>query len=232
MIHFENVTISYPDGRDAVRDVSLRIARGDTVALLGANGAGKTTLLKSILGIVHPQRGTIMVDDIALSPKTANRIRRKVGMVFQNPSDQLFSVTVRDDIAFGLQNMQLPQDDIDTRVNDVIDALGLRHIADRSPQRISEGEKHRAAIAGVLAMRPDAILFDEPSAHLDPAAKRELAATLRTLPHTLIIATHDIDFAKTVCAKALVMRDGQLAAFDEINSILENDELLLSCGLK
>lgn len=201
-------------------------------AILGANGAGKSTLLESIPGLIPICSGSIMVDGILVEKRHYMAIRAKVGMIFQNSDDQLFNHTVSEDVAFGPNNLNLSSQKVAARVQEALAMLGIEHLASRDITRLSGGEKRRAALAGVLAMKPEAILLDEPTSMLDPRTCRELAGILKRLPALKLIATHDISFAKQVCPECLILQDGKIAAAGKTEELLKRHDLLLECGLE
>ncbi len=232
MIKVENITVLYPDGKAALKNLSCAVAHGDSCALLGENGAGKSTLLQALLGLLPLKEGVAHLDGIAVEKKNLREIRRRAGLVFQNSDDQLFCATIGDDVAFGLKELGLPSDEAREKALKIMEQLGVAHLCERSPQRLSDGEKKRAAIAGVLAMNPAVLLLDEPTAQLDPRARRELAELLHSVPCTRLIATHDLALAKKLCPSCIVLKDGMLAAAGKTAEILEDEELLLECGLR
>ena len=230
MLKLQNLYAEYPDKSKAIQGVDLAIGNGERVAIIGENGAGKTSLLHCIVGILEPSMGTVEVDGIPLGPKTANEIRRRVGLVFQNPDDQLFMPHIYDDIAFGCRNFGMGDGEARARVEEVLRQLGIGHLRDRSSLKLSGGEKRLAAIATVLAVGPSVLMFDEPTAFLDPKGKRSLAETLKALGHTLLLATHDMEFAISTCGRVVILKDGRIAA-DGPPSLLRDEELLERCGL-
>lgn len=230
MLKLQNLTVAYPDGTKAVDNLSLSLNAGETVALIGENGAGKTSLLLSIVGILEPTAGSIEANGILLGKKTMNALRKQVGLVFQNPDDQLFMPLIYDDVAFGCRSYGLSEEEIEVRVTETLDSLGIGHLRGRSSLKLSGGEKRMAAIATVLAMEPSVLLFDEPTAFLDPKAKRVLAETLKRLRHAKIIATHDMAFAAEVCDRVVLLKDGRIAA-DGTAALLQDNQLLLDLGL-
>jgi cobalt/nickel transport system ATP-binding protein len=244
MLNLHNVTVVYPDhsaearmGRGsppdktkAINDIDLIVNSGENIALIGENGAGKTTLLLAVVGILEKASGTIEVDGIRLEKKTANEIRKRTGLVFQNPDDQLFMPLIYDDVAFGCRNFGLPEDMVKIRVDETLKQLNISHLASRSSLRLSGGEKRLAAIATVLAMEPSVLMFDEPTAFLDPKARRSLVEALQKLHHTKIIATHDINFAAQVCDRIIILQNGKIAADGKTDLLYEKD-LMLNCGL-
>ena len=232
MVQFIHVSASYP-GSDggALRDISFSIARGETVALAGANGAGKTSLFLAIAGILPIASGSISVDGVELSKRTVNAVRRKLGFVFQNPDDQLFTARIYDDILFGPLNAGLSEDQAKARAGEILKKLGIEHLADRSPFRLSGGEKRLCALAAVLATEPELLLFDEPTAFLDPRSQRAVSAVIKALPHTKIIATHDLAFAEAHCGRALILRSGSLAADGTPRTLFADAEKMIEWGL-
>jgi len=229
-IQVEHLSFSYPNGNPALTDISLILQSGEKAALVGANGAGKSTLLLHLNGIYRGQ-GEIKIAGLELKPKTLPQIRAKVGLVFQNPDDQLFSNSVYEDVAFGPLYQGLPGEVIRERVGAALAAVQMEGFAERSPYHLSSGEKKRIAIATVLAMEPQILVFDEPTAGLDPRARRELIALLRTLPQTLLVATHDLALVQDLLPRTILMEKGQIVADGFSGDILENQALLEAHGL-
>ena len=225
-IAVEGLGFSYPDGTKALHSVDLHIHPGERVALLGPNGAGKTTLILHLNGIHMPQRGSIAVSGLELSRDNVMEIRRRVGIVFQDPDDQLFMPTVRADVEFGPRNLGLEGAELDERVEGALEAMEVADLAERPPNHLSFGQKRRVAIAGVLAIEPAILVLDEPTSNLDPASRRELATALRALDTTLLVVTHDLPFALEMCPRTLVIDKGQIVANAATSEILRNDELL------
>jgi cobalt/nickel transport system ATP-binding protein len=203
---------SYPDGTEVLRGVDLSIQPGERVALLGPNGAGKTTFVLHLIGILRGSAGTVAVDGVELSDDTLREVRSRVGFVFQDPDDQLFMPTVRQDVAFGPANFGVQGVDLEVRVKEALAMVGMDHTADKAPHHLSGGERRRVAIATVLAMRPSILVLDEPSTNLDPAGRRELAEILASLDVTLLMVTHDLPYAFEVCGRSVVMSGGVIAA--------------------
>ena len=230
-IDIQNLTYTYPDRTPALQDVAVQIRHGESVALIGANGAGKSTLLLHLVGILEPTAGAVRIGDLPLTRNTLPAVRRSVGMVFQNPDDQLFMPTVAEDVAFGPQNMGLPPAEVDERVHCALAQVGMVHLAERPPFRLSPGQKRAVAIATVLAMQPDILVLDEPSASLDPQARKTLVSLLQTFSHTKIIATHDLDLAREVCPRMIVLHAGRIAADGDTGALLADQALLQSCLL-
>ncbi|MDR3321369.1 MAG: energy-coupling factor ABC transporter ATP-binding protein [Synergistaceae bacterium] len=231
MLRVKGLSVTYPDGNRALDDVSFALDDRERVALIGANGAGKSTLLRTIMGLVPISGGEVEVGGVTLSKRTAQEIRRRIGIVFQNPDDQLFMTRVCDDVAFGPRNMGLSEDEVEARVNSALDQLNILHLKNRISDRISVGEKRMAGIASVISMAPETILLDEPSSSLDPRSRRMLIKTLRALPHAALIATHDLNLAKDLCPRVIVLQDGRLRADSPSSEILSREEKLEEYGL-
>jgi cobalt/nickel transport system ATP-binding protein len=232
IVEARDLHFSYPDGTEVLRGISFRITHGESVAIVGANGAGKSTLLLQLNGYLTAGSGTLRIGDSPLVRENLKIVRRAVGMVFQDPDDQLFMPTVFDDVAFGPLNMGLPKDEVIQRVNDALETVGALHLKDRPPYRLSGGEKRSVAIATVLSMSPDIMVMDEPTSNLDPRARRLLIELLKSFLHTKIIATHDLDMVMDLCERTLVIRDGLIIADGPTKEIMENEELLASTSLE
>ena len=230
MMKINNLTVTYGDGTKAVDTVSFTINTGENVALIGANGAGKTSLLLSLVGVLYPAAGEVSLPGLTLGKKTLREIRSRVGMAFQNPDDQLFMPNIYEDVAFGPRSFGLSESDVKKRADSALSKLGILALAERSPLKLSGGEKRLAAIATILALSPDYILFDEPTAYLDPRSRRNLTAAIHALPQGKLIATHDLPFAETVCSRVLLMQNGKLAADGGIE-ILRDSAALEAAGL-
>lgn len=222
----------YPDGTKALRGVSFRITHGESVAIIGANGAGKSTLLLHLNGQLVPAAGTVRVGDFPLTRKTLPEIRRTVGMVFQNPDDQLFMPTVYDDVAFGPLNLGLSREETDRRVRDALQRVGASHVIDKAPYHLSGGEKKRVAIATVLSMSPDILVMDEPTSGLDPFARRQIMQLLREFEHTKIFTSHDLDMVFDLCERVIVLHEGSVMADGSPAAIFSDDRLLAECRLE
>jgi len=232
LVEVKDLHYKYPDGTSALRGVSFRITHGEAVAIIGANGAGKSTLLLQLNGCLLPQAGTVRIGDLPLNRKTLLHVRRTVGMVFQDPDDQLFMPLVHDDVAFGPLNLGLPVEEVEARVESALATVGASHLKDRPPYRLSGGEKRAVAIASVLSMSPSILVMDEPTAALDPKTRRHLIQLLKTFNHTLIIATHDLDLVLDLCSRAIVFKEGLIVADGPTLEILQNQELLDSSSLE
>lgn len=229
-ISIENLSYSYPDGQRALHNISLNIGKGERVAILGSNGAGKSTLLLHLNGILKGS-GKIVIDGTLLDNKTISLIRRKVGLIFQDPNDQLFCPTVKEDVAFGPLHFGLKEEEIDEVVAHALDQVDMRHAQNRAAHHLSLGEKKRVSIATVLACSPEILIFDEPAAMLDPKRKRELISFINKSDKTILIATHDPEFARNTSTRCLLMHEGKIVADEPSQEILQNQELLFKYGL-
>ncbi|MET3963392.1 cobalt/nickel transport system ATP-binding protein [Marmoricola sp. OAE513] len=217
---------AYPDGHQALFGVDLHVHAGERVALLGPNGAGKTTLVLHLNGILTAGAGTVAVSGLPVEKKNLREIRRRVGIVFQDPDDQLFSATVRDDVAFGPRNLGLRGAELEARVLHALDQVGMTEYVDRPPHHLSFGQRRRVAVATVLAMEPEILVLDEPSSNLDPASRRELADILRSLDVTVLMVTHDLPYALELCPRSVVLSDGVIVADGETRDVLTDDVLM------
>jgi cobalt/nickel transport system ATP-binding protein len=226
-ISIHHLSYHYPDNTQALNDISLNIHAGDRVALIGANGSGKSTFLQHLNGILLPQTGEITIGEYRMEAKSLKQIRDFVGLVFQNPDDQLFMSTVWDDIRFGPLNQGIEPKELQMRCQQAMQAVGLgADYADRNPGHLSGGEKKRVAIAGVLAMQPQVMTLDEPSAQLDPRSRRQLIDLLQTLPITQLIATHDLDLALELCSRTIVLSRGKIVYDGRTEEVLYNTAFL------
>ncbi len=225
-VDFNDVRYRYPDGTAALNGISFRITHGESVGIVGANGAGKSTLLLHMNGYLMPTSGMVTIGDVLLQKSTSQEVRRRVGVVFQNPDDQLFMPTVFDDVAFGPLNLGLDEASVRERVDDALRRVSGLSLKDKPPHHLSGGQKSAVAIATVIAMEPDILVMDEPASNLDPRARRSLIALLRTFAHTKIIASHDLDLILDVCSRCIVIRDGVVAADGPTEQILSNRRLL------
>jgi cobalt transport protein ATP-binding subunit len=226
-----NLSFSYPDGHIALRNVSLQIQRGEKVALVGPNGAGKSTLMLHLNGILNAQ-GRVRVAGLPVTKPNLQVIRGKVGLVFQYPDDQLFSPTVFEDVAFGPLHMGLPEDEVRERVARALEQVGMSDYADRLSYHLSVGEKKRAAIATVLSMDPEILVLDEPSAGLDPRARRALITQLRMLPVTMLVSTHDMPMVSELFSRMVIMDEGRIVADGPTHQLMQNAALLEAHGLE
>ncbi|MBA2692776.1 MAG: ABC transporter ATP-binding protein [Rubrobacter sp.] len=231
-IELTDVHYSYPDGHNALRGVSLWVEAGERVAVLGPNGAGKSTLCLQLNGILEPTRGSVSVCGIAVGKKHLKEIRKRVGVVFQDPDDMLFMPTVAQDIAFGPSNLGLSEKDIHARVEGALSAVGLAGMGARSPHHLSYGQKKKAATAAVLSMEPEILVLDEPSASLDPRARREFGGILAGLSQTIVMVTHDLPYAHEICERSVVIDGGRIAADGPTSDILGDAGLLAAHDLE
>ena len=222
----------YPDGTMGLNGVSFHIGHGESVALVGANGAGKSTLLMHLNGCLTATQGVMRIGDYPVTTKTLKTVRRTVGMLFQDPDDQLFMPTVFDDVAFGPLNLGLPAVEVEQKVMQALETVGVPHLIKRPPYKLSGGEKRSAAIAAVLSMSPDILVMDEPSSSLDPRSRRRLIGLLKTFQHTKIIATHDLDMAMDLCQRTIVLHRGRITADGPTVEIFQNETLLAGSGLE
>ena len=233
MIDASGLSFTYPDGKRALEAIPLRIMPGEAVGLVGPNGAGKTTLFLCLAGVLTAQAERLQV--AGLDPRVASQRKQlpgRVGIVFQNSDDQLFSATVGDDVAFGPLNLGLSRDDVRQRMSEALGQVGLKGFEERVPFHLSGGEKRRAALAGVLAMKPEVLLLDEPSMFLDPRGRRELIHLLQALAITKIIASHDLDLILDVCQRVLVLDQGRLVAEGLTRTLLADTSLMTTHGLE
>ena len=221
-----DLAFSYPDGHQALFGVDLDIARGERVALLGANGAGKTTFVMHLNGLLSGGTGSVEVAGLPVVKENLAEIRRRVGVVFQDPDDQLFMPTVRDDIAFGPANLGLTGDALQARVDEALARVDMLEFADRPPHHLSFGQRRRVAVATVLAMEPEILVLDEPSSNLDPASRRELADILKSLDVTILMVTHDLPYALELCPRSVVMGAGRVVADGSTRDILLNEDVM------
>lgn len=231
-LRFNDVHYKYPDGYEALRGVSFTISHGEKVALLGANGAGKSTLLLHTNGLLMPSSGQVIMGGIRLTRNTLPIVRQSVGLVFQDPDDQLFMPTVEEDVAFGPSNMGLTPEEVECRVGSALSAVGAADLRKCSPFRLSGGQKKRVSIATVLAMQPSVLIMDEPTAGLDSLARRQIMRLIEGFDHTSLIATHDMDMVLGLCNRTIVMRSGEIAADAPTELVFRDSALLEECGLE
>ncbi|WP_300399629.1 ABC transporter ATP-binding protein [Nocardioides sp.] len=226
VLEVRGLAYAYPDGHQALAGVDLHVHEGESVALLGPNGAGKTTLVLHLNGILTAGAGTVSVSGMPVEKDHLQEIRRRVGIVFQDPDDQLFMGTVRADVGFGPANLGLSGAALDARVMTALDLVGMADFADRPPHHLSFGQRRRVAVATVLAMEPEILVLDEPSSNLDPASRRELADILRSLDVTVLMVTHDLPYALELCPRSVVLSDGHVVADGTTYDVLTDDELM------
>jgi cobalt/nickel transport system ATP-binding protein len=227
-----DLRFAYPNGHAALDGLDLRVGEGERVAVLGPNGAGKTTLMLHLNGLLRATAGSLSVAGLAVADKTLRELRARVGLVFQDPDDQLFMGSVREDVAFGPLNLGLDRDQVKLRVEEALQAVRMEHALDRAPHELSMGERRRVAIATVLAMEPALLVLDEPSASLDPRARRELLDVLERIPRTLLVVTHDLPFAAELCERAVILSAGRVVADGEAATVIGDRALLAAHDLE
>jgi cobalt/nickel transport system ATP-binding protein len=228
-LRIAGLRFAYPDGNLALDGVDLTVAPGERVALLGPNGAGKTTLVLHLNGILHGGAGTVEISGTRVDPADralVAEIRRRVGIVFQDPDDQLFMPTVAEDVAFGPANLGLRGPELRERVDEALAAVDMAGHRDQIPHHLSFGQRRRVAVATVLAMRPEILVLDEPSSNLDPASRRELADIIRSLPVTVLMVTHDLPYALELCPRAVILDEGRVVADAPTTDVLADPDLL------
>lgn len=226
VLEVRGLAYAYPDGHQALHGVDLHVHSGERVALLGPNGAGKTTLVLHLNGILTAGAGSVSVSGLPVAKDNLQEIRRRVGVVFQDPDDQLFLGTVRQDVAFGPANLGVRGEALQRRVMAALEQVGMAEHADRPPHHLSFGQRRRVAVATVLAMEPEILVLDEPSSNLDPASRRELADILRSLDVTVLMVTHDLPYALELCPRSVVLADGVVVADGATYDVLTDDALM------
>lgn len=232
-IQVRELTFAYPDGAPALDGISFEVATGESVGLIGPNGAGKTSLFLCLSGVLKPRSALLRVGALDLHDAVQRRrLPSQVGIVFQNSDDQLFNATVFDDVAFGPLNLELPPDEVRSRVAEALERVGLTGLEERVPFHLSGGEKRRVALAGILAMRPSILLLDEPSMYLDPRGRRELIHLLHTLGGTRMIASHDLEMILQTCGRVLLLDRGRILAEGPTRKILADASLMETHGLE
>nr|MBC7244604.1 ABC transporter ATP-binding protein [Chloroflexota bacterium] len=231
VLEVRHLSFAYPDGHAVLHDVNLCLWQGERVAIVGPNGAGKSTLMLHFNGILKG-KGTVRVDGMEVAEPNLKKVRALVGMVFQNPDDQLFSPTVFDDVAYGPIYMGLSKDEVQQRVTRALQQVHMEGYASRVSHHLSMGEKKRIALATVLAMNPSILVLDEPSADLDPRARRTLIRLLKELPQTLVISSHDLRLVKELCSRTIILDEGRIVADGPTLELLANEALLYAHGLE
>lgn len=235
-IEMKDIKYVYPDGYTALDSVNLKIVRGERVAILGPNGAGKSTLLMVTNGLFTPSKGRVSVLGTPIDKDNLYRVRMKVGLVFQDPDDQLFCPTLWEDITFGPLNMGLPEEEVTRRAKDALRGVGLEGYEEKPPHHLSVGEKKKAAIAAVLALKPEILILDEPTANLDPKSRTELAKLANSLYEeqkiTLIMATHDVDFVPKIADRIYVLNKGRIVAEGPVREVFSNFEIMAEANLE
>ena len=234
-IELSAVRYTFPDGTGALRGVSFRMEERECVGLIGPNGSGKSTLLLHLNGILpeqHGEGGSVVINGVPISSETLLAIRRNVGLLFQDPDDQLFCPTVYEDVAFGPVQFGMKDNEVRTAVAGALKMVGLEGFEDRSPHHLSGGEKQRVCLAGILVCHPQILALDEPTSDLDPRGKRELKTLLRAIPVTKIIASHDLELVVQLCPRVIVLDNGNIVADGPTIDLLSNEELMIRHGLE
>lgn len=233
-ISVEGLSFGYSQKQKVLKNISVNFEKGDWIAVLGHNGSGKSTLAKTLVGLIEPDEGTILIEGIELNEASAYDVRQKIGIVFQNPDNQFVGVTVRDDIAFGLENLCVPREEMLERIQFYADRVQMGKFLDKEPQDLSGGQKQRVAIAGILAMQTDIIIFDESTSMLDPSAREELMQYIKQLHQdglTIIMITHDINEA-LLADKLLILKDGEVKAYDDAKVLMKDKQLFIDSYLE
>lgn len=233
----ENLSFTYPDGTQALKNINIEIEKGEKVAIIGPNGAGKSTLFSHFNGLTEPTSGCVKIEDKPISFKKDEllKVRQKVGIVFQDPNDQLFAPTVKEDIAFGPMNLGLSYDEVEKRVEDALKMVGMENYEDKTPHHLSGGQQKRIAIAGIIAMKPELMILDEPTAGLDPDGVEKVLNIMNQLNEegmTLIISSHDIDMISKYADKIFVLYNGEIIESGNKNKIFSDMELLKKAHLR
>ncbi|WP_312031168.1 energy-coupling factor transporter ATPase [Hujiaoplasma nucleasis] len=233
-IEINKLNFSYSKNHKVLNDISVNIEKGEWVAVLGHNGSGKSTFAKSLVGLIEPSSGSIKIDGHELNEETAYDLRKKIGIVFQNPDNQFVGVTVRDDIAFGMENLCVEREEMLERIEFYANKVQMLSFLDKEPGDLSGGQKQRVAIAGILAMRTDILIFDESTSMLDPSAREELMSYIKQLHKeglTIIMITHDINEA-LMADKLMILKDGEVAAYDKVNILMKDRDLFIHSYLE
>ena len=234
IISVRDVSFSYNEKKLGLKNINIEINKGEWIAILGHNGSGKSTLAKTLVGLLEPQKGKILIDQVLLNDETAYELRKKIGIVFQNPDNQFVGVTVRDDIAFGMENLCIPREEMLQKIEFYADKVGMSEYLDKQPSNLSGGQKQRVAIAGILAMHSDILIFDEATSMLDPYTRNDLIEYIKSLNKeglTIIMITHDVNEA-LLADKMLILNKGELYAFEETAEILKKPEVFHECHLE
>ncbi len=232
VLNLENLSYSYPGGVNAIDGVTFSLLSGEKHGIIGPNGAGKSTLLQLITGLIESETGKIHVQDLVLNRKNRAGIRKNLGLLFQNSDDQLFSMTVKDDVAFGPRNLGMSPGEVEDVTIRAMESAGISHLADRAPYTLSGGEKKSAALASILSMDPGILLLDEPTAGLDPRSRRGLIRTLGSLNHSMLIISHDLDFIRDCCSRVSILHQGRIVSTGDTESILTDKDLLEQYGME
>lgn len=227
-----DIGYAYEDGTMALRGLSMSLDKAEKLAVVGANGSGKSTLLFHLIGCIVPDHGELKYKSSLVTRDIRHKLRLETGFLFQNPDDQLFLTTVGEDVSFGLKNVGMTAADIEKNVELALEVVGITSLRNRSPWRLSGGEKTLAALAGLLALRPETLLLDEPASGLDPAARENLIDILKTLSCSLVVATHDLDLVLEVCDRVIILREGKVFGESGVPGLLANRDFMVNCGLR
>ena len=231
-IEIKDLYYKYPDGYEALKGIDLTLHKGQSLGIVGSNGAGKSTLLLQLTGINRPSSGKIEINSLEVNKKNLAQIRKDIGFVFQNPEDQLFTTSIYEDVAFGPKNYKLSKQEVDKRVTESLEKVGILELKNRAPYRLSGGQKNLAAIATAISMDPSILLMDEPTSALDPKARRKLINLLNSFDYTKIIASHDLDMILDTCERTIVLKNGQIVADGDTQIILLDRDLMEECDLE
>lgn len=232
ILELEKVTYKYPDGYEAIKDISFKVKEGEKIGLIGANGAGKSTILQLISGLYFCNKGRIVVDNVEVNKRSLKEVRKNLGFVFQDSDNQLFMNTVYDDIAFGLRSNKVSEEDVSISVIEILNQLSMEKLKDKEIYKLSGGQKKIVSIAGVLVMKPKIILMDEPTASLDPKSRRNIINIINNIQKTFVIATHDLDMILDCCEKVVILLDGKIIAIGKSEELLRNKEILEKANLE
>lgn len=232
VVNLENITYRYPDKFKAIEDLSFSVKEGEKIGLIGANGAGKSTILKLLTGLFISEEGKISIDSIELNKNNLKEIRRKIGFIFQDSDSQLFMNTVYDDIAFGLRSMGMSEEKVSEKVDKILKKLSIECLKDKSIYKLSGGQKRIISIAGILVMKPEIIIMDEPTCALDPKYRRIFINILKDLQQTQIIATHDLDMIMDTCSRVIILNEGKVVADGKSDELLKEKKLLEMSNLE
>ena len=225
-LQINNLNFSYPDGYEALKNINLEINKGDTLGVLGPNGAGKTTFILHLNGILGNLDNSIYINNLSINEDNLKKIREKVGIVFQDPDDQLFMPTVLEDVIFGPKNFGYTNEEAESKAIEALEKVKMKEFLNKPPHHLSFGQKRKVAIASVIAINPELIVLDEPSSNLDPASRRELIEILKNLDVTIILVTHDLPMALEICDESIILNNGEIKTRDKTYSILTNEEIM------
>ena len=225
-LQINDLNFSYPDGYEALKNINLEINKGDTLGVLGPNGAGKTTFILHLNGILGNLDDSIYINNLSINEDNLKKIREKVGIVFQDPDDQLFMPTVLEDVMFGPKNFGYTNEEAESKAIEALEKVKMKEFLNKPPHHLSFGQKRKVAIASVIAINPELIVLDEPSSNLDPASRRELIEILKNLDVTIILVTHDLPMALEICDESIILNNGEIKTRDKTYTILTNEEIM------